>query len=431
MPTQRELDLMADALEDALAAHRCPARCYGATVSSRFVIYELGLAPGIRLDAVRALSDDLARSLRVRSVRIGQRGGVLTLEIPRDDARPVDLLPLAGKVIDRPPVSAILGQTSDGAPLLLRLPSPDVAHVLIAGTTGSGKTVLLRSVILSLALRHAAGGLGLCLIDPRGGAALGCFQGLPQLIAPVVTEVEAARDILARIVADMERRDRSHERPLPVVILIDELADLLAQDRRGEIEGYLVRLVARGRNVGLHVIAATQRPAAEAVSGMVRANFPLRLVGKVASPEDAKIAAGQRGSGAESLSGRGDFVLVGAGQVLRFQAAYADDKAITACMTRLRSTPVLQPVTPAELPPAPQPDPGDLAQLADKLRPWWAEHGGQWGSKTGALHFLFGNDAPAGGAFWEQTIQAIRLISTTTTPARPNGPKVLPFTPRQ
>ena len=221
--------------------------------------------------------------------------------------------------------TAALGIGEDGTPLLLHLPSPDVAHVLIAGTTGSGKTELLRTILASLARRNHAGRLQMILIDPKGGP-LRAFARLPHTAAMAVSGDEAAA-ALAWAVGVMERRQRGTAPRY--IIAIDELADLLMTGGR-PVADALTRLTQRGREAGIHVIAATQRPAAALVGGMVKANFPVRLVASVTSPEDAKVAAGIGGTGAERLLGRGDFLLVAEGQVIRFQAAYADDAALAA-----------------------------------------------------------------------------------------------------
>lgn len=132
---------------------------------------------------MRALADDLARALAVPSVRVPQDRGRIIVEVPHADARPISLLPLLSRLSNRPPATAILGVTATGDPLLLRLLSPDVAHVLIAGTTGCGKTMLLRTIVLSLALGR--GEIGMILIDPRGQA-FTILEGLPHLVRPIL-----------------------------------------------------------------------------------------------------------------------------------------------------------------------------------------------------------------------------------------------------
>jgi S-DNA-T family DNA segregation ATPase FtsK/SpoIIIE len=226
-----------------------------------------------------------------------------------------------------PPVTAVLGLGDDGAPLLIRLPSPDVAHVLVAGTTGSGKTILLRAMVLSLSLLHPQPHeLALVLIDPRGGQAFECLSTLPHLPRSAVRKAEHARETLGSLVRLMDRRDQGAETGPPVVVVIDELADLL-MTTNGTAE-YLTRLVQRGRGAGIHVVAATQKPTAEVLGPLVKANFPARLVGKVTSATDARVATGWSGTGAERLQGRGDFIAVAEGRVMRFQGAYISPERI-------------------------------------------------------------------------------------------------------
>jgi S-DNA-T family DNA segregation ATPase FtsK/SpoIIIE len=205
--------------------------------------------------------------------------------------------------------------------LLLRLSSPDVAHCLIAGTTGSGKTELARTIIASLILHQKPRDLQLALFDPKGRG-LAPFESAPHLLCPIVADPDHTLAKMRYLVSEMERRDQLLvERP-HIVVVVDELTDLL-QVCGTELELLLTRLVQRGRGAGISVIACTQKPTARAVGGLMKANFPVRLVGRVASTDDARVAAGIGGTGAEKLAGRGDFLLIAGGQIIRFQAALA------------------------------------------------------------------------------------------------------------
>jgi S-DNA-T family DNA segregation ATPase FtsK/SpoIIIE len=227
----------------------------------------------------------------------------------------------------------VLGLDPDGVPLLLRLPSPNVAHVLIAGTTGSGKTALARTIVASLVLYNHQRSLQVVLIDPKGRGLLP-FEGLPHLVVPVVTRLDEALPLVKRLVAEMERRDaEGRSEPRPVVVL-DELADLVQVGGR-EMETAVTRLTQRGREAGLHLVACTQKPAAAVIGGLMKSNFPVRIVGSVASPEDAKVATGLAGTGAERLLGQGDFVVVAKGQVTRMQAAYLEVSELRELVARL------------------------------------------------------------------------------------------------
>ena len=233
-----------------------------------------------------------------------------------------------------PPVTAILGLDTEGIPLLLRLPSPNVAHVLIAGTTGSGKTALARAMVASLVMFNSQRALQLVVVDPKGRG-LKAFDGLPHLLTPVVTRVDGALAVLQRLVQEMEQRDASGCSEPRLVVVLDELADLVQVGGR-EMEGLVRRLTQRGREAGLHVVACTQKPAAAVIGGLVKSNFPVRLVGSVPSPEDAKVATGVGGTGAERLLGQGDFLLVAKGQVVRLQAAYIGEGAVQGLVAQLR-----------------------------------------------------------------------------------------------
>jgi DNA segregation ATPase FtsK/SpoIIIE-like protein len=201
-----------------------------------------------------------------------------------------------------------------------------VAHVLVAGTTGSGKTALMQTIIMSLALLNHRRQLQFVLIDPKGRA-FEPMARLPHLLRPIVTEPDRAVQALSDLVNLMEQRDRSRVTDPRVIVAIDELADLVQTGGPAILEG-LGRLVQRGREAGIHVIGATQKPSSSIIGPLVKANFPVRLVGRVVSAEDARVAAGVGGTGAEKLTGRGDFVAVYGPGLIRFQAAYTSTSEI-------------------------------------------------------------------------------------------------------
>ncbi|GAB4405269.1 MAG: hypothetical protein Kow00123_17430 [Anaerolineales bacterium] len=317
---QQVLNYQADRIEDVLYSHRLPSRVSGGFVTPRFVRFRVSLPMGAKVRQVANLAEELALSLGVPSCRVFRQNGEVHVEVPREQGDVVHLLPLCARLEQVPPHTAVLGLDERGAPLLLRLSSPDVAHVLIAGTTGSGKTELARAMIASLALFNRQSALQMVLIDPkwRGFAP---FSELPHLLCPVVRRTEDALAVLQRLVAEMERRD-AEGRDMPrVIVFIDELADLVSVGGR-PLEEAVTRLVQRGRGAGVHVVACTQKPTAAVIGSLVKSNFPVRVVGSVTSPEDAKVATGIAGTGAERLLGRGDFLVVAKGQVIRLQGAY-------------------------------------------------------------------------------------------------------------
>jgi len=329
------LNQQADVIETVLAHFRLPARVNGGMVAPRFIRFYISPAQGTRLKRVIALEDEIALALGSQDVRINRRGGQIEIQVPRDSFHGLSLLALRDKVKPIPPDTVMLGLDDEGHPLLVRLTSPDVAHALISGTTGSGKTALMRTIGFGIILESHPKDWGLVLIDPKGRG-LRPLADAPHVIAQELgSPAEAAAGLLKWAVELMEKRDREEiDRPR-IAVFIDEVADLMLAGGR-EVEIALARLSGRGREAGVHVIASTQKPNSQAVGSLARANFPLRLVGRVLSAEDSKVGAGLKGIGAERLLGRGDFIAVTGGKSVRFQAAYADPNELAAS-GRLRS----------------------------------------------------------------------------------------------
>ena len=338
---RKKLEFQADRIEAVLTTHKVPARVTGGTVTPRWVRFQVLPAVGAKISKIKNLSEELAAALDAHNCRVSRRGAAVAIEVPRDDPKPVRLLPLFRQLADDdkgiPPVTAILGLDEDGAPLLIRLPSPDVAHILVAGTTGSGKTVLMQTMVLSMAMVNRPRHLMLVLIDPKGHA-FGAFEGLPHLARPVVREVGEATEALHSLVRLMERQATGSIgntcRQPSVVVVIDELADLLMVGGKS-VQVPLTRLTQRGREAGIHIIAATQKPTAAVLGPLVKANFPVRLTGRVTSIEDARTATGWSGTGAERLMGRGDFLAVAEGRAIRFQTAYVSPAEIQEMVSRV------------------------------------------------------------------------------------------------
>jgi S-DNA-T family DNA segregation ATPase FtsK/SpoIIIE len=338
---QRILEYQADQIEVVLASHRVYGRVIGGTVTPRWVRYQILPELSTKISRVAALSEEMALRLGVQDVRISRQGSTIQVEVPRPDPQVVRLLQLCRQLDEVPRQSAILGLDEAGLPLLLRLSSPEVAHVLIAGTTGSGKTALARSMALSLAMYNRLGEVQMVFIDPKGigfgplAASNGSGQGVPHLLRPTVSDIHQAIFLLGEMVEEMVRRDHENICEPRVIVFIDEVADLMEQGGRA-MDRLMTRLTQRGRSAGLHLIACTQKPLAAVIGSLTRSNFPVRLVGSVASADDAKVAAGIPGTGAEKLLGRGDFLLVAKGQVTRFQAAYISEQEISQIVAQLQ-----------------------------------------------------------------------------------------------
>ena len=333
---RRTLEMQADRIESVLAKHRVQGRVRGGLVTPRFIQFQIALQVGARVKQVANLAEEIALALGKREARVYRSGSMINVEVPRRRAEPVRLIPLTNRVARVPKFSAILGVEESGTPLLVRLPAPEVSHVLVAGTTGSGKTALARTLLTSLMMHNSADDVRVVLIDPKGRG-FRPLLGFPHIKDAVSSTPEQALTRLDWAVSEMERRDQaSADRPL-LVIAVDELADLL-QTGGKPAEERLTRLSQRGREAGIHLVACTQKPTATLIGGAMKANFPVRLVGAVASKDEARYAAGVPDSGAEKLEGKGDFLLVAQGDVLRFQAAWIGPKDLASVQEQVGKT---------------------------------------------------------------------------------------------
>lgn len=352
---KRTLEMQADRIEAVLARHKVAGRVNGGTVTPRFIRFQLTTQMGTKVNKVASLAEEIALALGMREARVYRQGGTINVEVPRTHAAPVRLLPLCSRLATVPPTTAVLGLEANGTPLLLRLTAPDVSHVLIAGTTGSGKTALARTLLTSLAMHNRQGELQLILIDPKGRG-FGPLATLPHVLGTIATSPAEAIGRLRWLVQEMERRDQGSISHPKLIVAVDELADLLQTGGR-EVEGMLTRLSQRGREAGIHLVACTQKPTAALIGGAMKANFPVRLVGTVASRDEARYATGLNDSGAEKLEGKGDFILVAKGEQVRFQAAWLgpqDLKTISSQLCSGHRTSRLWQGQAVETPPAPQ-----------------------------------------------------------------------------
>lgn len=325
---KRKLHFQADRIEWVLQTHRSPARVTGGRVSAQSIEFHISPAPTTKIAQVQALNEEIALALGAPRARVIRENGQIRIQVPREDRRPVNFLGLATQMKRdddlrralQVPGTAMLGVGTDGIPLLLRLASPDVTHVLVSGTTGSGKSELVKTIVASIILFQNPRDIQFVVLDPKGST-LSAFAHLPFFLGAIETTIEQAIVRLRWLEIEMERRQQQNIVRPRVVLILDELADWMAQGGR-EFQVHLTRIVQRGRSAGISVVASTQKPTSAAIGGLLKANFPVRLIGKVTSAEDARVAAGFGGTGAEKLSGRGDFILVACGEKVRFQTAY-------------------------------------------------------------------------------------------------------------
>jgi len=277
---------------------------------------------GTKINKIVALAEEIALALGKREARIYRQGDAINIEVPRAKAEPVRLLALCSRLPTLPPVTAVLGIEQNGTP------TPATLASARRSPRPSWLVPRVRARLRwrghcspSLAMHNRQVEVQLVLIDPKGRG-FGALASLPHVLGEVVAEMGAAIERLRWLVQEMERRDRAHISNPVLVVAVDELADLL-QTGGSAVEAMLTRLSQRGREAGIHIVACTQKPTAALIGGAMKANFPVRLVGAVASRDEARFAAGVTDSGAEKLEGKGDFLLVAKGEVVRFQAAWA------------------------------------------------------------------------------------------------------------
>ena len=319
--------------------------------------YEFEPAPGIKVSQVVNLADDLALSLKAASVRIvgpipGR--GTVAIEVPNPEPSMVylrEILVSQDFVGAKGRLPLALGKDVTGQAVVSDLAA--MPHLLIAGATGSGKSVGLNTMICSVLYKSTPADVRFLMIDPKR-LELGVYEGIPHLLAPVVTDAKEASARLRWIVAKMDERYKllqakqvrnidgynrvvPPEEKLPYwVVVVDELADLMMASA-GEVQTSLVRLAQIARAVGIHLIVATQRPSVDVVTGLIKANFPTRVAFQVASKVDSRTVLD--GNGAEQLLGRGDMIFVppGAARQLRVHGSWVSDDEVKAICDFLRT----------------------------------------------------------------------------------------------
>jgi S-DNA-T family DNA segregation ATPase FtsK/SpoIIIE len=327
--------------------------------------YEIALETGLRLSKVTTLADDLALNLKVQSVRVvaplpGRN--TVGIEVPNEHRQTVRLKELIAATVARSAKARLpifLGKDAEGRPLVYDL--ADMPHLLIAGRTGTGKSVCLNAVILSLLLTRRPGECRLIMIDPKK-VELADYSKIPHLMHPVVTDDRKAEAILAWAVDKMEERyellrrarvrnvasynELAHDEILKrvhpesederkqipvkmpyVVIVVDEVGDLLMAMKK-EVESHIIRLAQKSRAAGIHLILATQKPTVDVITGLIKSNLPARICFQVASRSDSAVVLDEKG--AEKLLGKGDmlFLQPGTSMLVRAQGAYASDTEI-------------------------------------------------------------------------------------------------------
>ena len=310
-------------------------------------------AAGVKVSKIINLSDDIARNTSSESARIATIPGRSTIgiELPNSTRENVYLseiiasIDFSKKDIKLP---IALGKNISGLPVVGDLAS--MPHLLIAGTTGSGKSVCINTIILSLLYRHTPDKCKFILIDPKM-LELSTYEGIPHLLCPVITEAKKAASVLGWVVKEMESRYRlmtkegvrnidgyntKHTLAMPyIVVVVDEMSDLMLVAGK-EIENYIQKLSQMARAAGIHIIMATQRPSVDVITGTIKANFPTRISFQVTSKIDSRTILGEQG--AEQLLGKGDMLYMSsANRIVRIHAPFVSENEIEKVNNYLRS----------------------------------------------------------------------------------------------
>ncbi len=320
--------------------------------------FEFRPAPHIKVSKILTLQDDLAMALKAQTIRIQAPipgKDVVGIEVPNQNLETIYLKEILESEIFKnagSPLTMALGKDIVGAPFVTDLKK--LPHLLIAGTTGSGKSVGINAMLLSLLYRNSPQTLRLMMIDPKM-LEFSIYNDIPHLLTPVITEAKKAITALANMVAEMERRykimsqtrtkniesynekmkEEGGEQFPYIVVIIDELADLMMTSGK-DVELYIGRLAQMARASGIHLIVATQRPSVDVVTGLIKANLPSRISYRVGQRIDSKVILDQMG--AESLLGRGDMLFTPPGSpgVIRLHAPFASEKEIETIVNFLK-----------------------------------------------------------------------------------------------
>ncbi|MFQ3623527.1 MAG: DNA translocase FtsK, partial [Acetobacteraceae bacterium] len=385
-PSPESLEANARLLEGVLADFGVQGRIVAIRPGPVVTLYELEPAPGTKSSRVIGLADDIARSMSALSVRVAVVAGrnAIGIEMPNARRETVWLSELLGSEDwekSRGRLDLALGKDIGGAPVIVDLAA--MPHLLIAGTTGSGKSVAINTMILSILMRHPPEECRFIMIDPKM-LELSVYDRIPHLLAPVVTEPAKAVGALKWAVREMERRYRLmsqlgvrniagynarvaeakargetlsrrvqtgydpetgrptwEEQPIAleslpfIVVVVDEMADLMIVAGK-EIEAAVQRLAQMARAAGIHILMATQRPSVDVITGVIKANFPTRISFRVVSKVDSRTILGEQG--AEQLLGQGDMLyMAGGDRILRVHGPFVSDREVESVVAHLRA----------------------------------------------------------------------------------------------
>jgi DNA segregation ATPase FtsK/SpoIIIE, S-DNA-T family len=363
-------------LEKTFADFGLNVKVVGINTGPVITQFEVALETGLRLHKVTRLADDIALNLKAASVRmVAPIPGKNTVgvEVPnemRADVRLKEVILAWGKKVAKSKIPLFLGKDSEGRPLVYDL--ADMPHLLIAGSTGTGKSVCLNAIILSMLMLRRPDEVKLIMIDPKNGVELDQYGKVPHLMHPIVTDMKKAEAILAwavdkmeerydllrrarvrnvagynelgpeevlrRVAPDEEERPQVPERLPYIVIVVDEMADLMMLMKK-EVEGHIIRLAQKSRAAGIHLVVATQKPTVDVITGLIKSNLPARVCFKVVNKSDSRVVLDEMG--ADKLLGKGDmlFLQPGTSTLVRAQGTYASDEEIRRVVEHLECDP--------------------------------------------------------------------------------------------
>ncbi len=347
-PDPRDHEVIGRKLVETLGHFGVEAKIVGIVSGPHVSRFELRLAPGTKVKKVTELSNDLAYALASTDIRIlapipGKQA--VGVEVPNARRRLVRLGDIyAGRPEKTSPLVAWLGKGIDGNPVWTDLAK--MPHVLVAGTTGSGKSGCVNAILSSILMQASPNEVRLVLVDPKQ-VELNHYEHVPHLLTPVVTSPRLAANVLANLIGEMENRygimgearcrnlaelnrarTKAGEAPLPhILCVIDELADLMMVSP-AEVEDSIIRLAQKSRATGIHLVLATQRPSTDIITGTIKVNIPARIAFAVSSQTDSRVILDQ--GGAEALLGQGDMLFRGAGtsKMARVQGAFVTEEEI-------------------------------------------------------------------------------------------------------
>lgn len=340
--SREEITLGIKKLEQTFLEFNVPGKVVNVRIGPTITRYEFQPAPGIKVNKIVALSNDIALAFAAAAVRIEAPipgRSAVGIEIPNESKEIVsmkELLETTNFIKDTSPLSIVVGKDVIGRPLICDL--RDMPHLLIAGATGSGKSVCINVILASLLYKADPNQVRIAMVDPKR-VELSIYADLPHLCVPVISDVrwvvkflkwlcremdtryKMLSDLSTRNIEEYNKTVEEYERLPYVVVIIDELADLM-MTAPSDVESYICRLAQMARAVGIHLVVATQRPSVDVITGLIKANFPSRISFAVSSQADSKTILD--GSGAEKLLGNGDMLFspVGVNKSIRGQGAY-------------------------------------------------------------------------------------------------------------